>query len=606
MSHATMPRPPIAEEPSVEARASLRRALQALVGLTAFLAIAGTAWFLLHLRAESIRAAEERAAVGARLLEEHVVRTFRATEFIIDRVVDLGERHPIAELARSKAAWHELKTLSRGLPEPGTLWIVDARGRVALGTIAFPMQPNDVTDRFYFHAHKAQRQGLVVGPMVTAKSRDLQAFHLSKRIEDEGGGLIGVAVAGFDVPYFTDFYHSLGLGSRSALTIFRQDGQVVMRQPEPGRWIDASVAGGPTLTAATTRPHGILHAVSPLDGVERIAAYRRLDSFGVVVLCSVAMDDALAGWWRSVAIAGVLLVGVGGVLAIVGNIAFAGLRREATLMHGLEERIRERTEEARFQAEEARRANESKTRYLAAASHDLRQPLQAAGMFVEALSARMAGSPHFPILDKLRQSVDATQALLSTLLDASTLEAGRVEPRPAEFPVATLLATLVDQTEPEAARKGLRLGMVASDAWVASDPVLLERMLRNLLVNALRYTESGGVLLGCRRRGDCLAIQVVDTGPGIPPDQQVAVFDDFVRLGDKGGATSRGLGLGLAVVRRMAALMGHELELRSVVGKGSAFAVVVPLAQRRLSSGVEAGSASSRVMAENVAPRTQP
>ncbi len=608
MSHSARPSPPAADGPSTaHARQSLRRALRALVAVAVVLAVAGSGWFLFHLRREAIRATEERAVAGARLLEEHVLRTFRATEFIIDRVVDLGGTAPVAGLARSRAAWRDLTTLSRGLPEPGTLWIADADGRIALGTVAFPTRPTDITDRYYFQAHRDGRHGLVVAPLVATKSRDIQAFHLSKRIGSADGTFLGVAVAGFDAPYFTDFYRSLALGSNSALTILDLDGRVIMRQPDPERWIETTLTDSPALRAAASMPQGVLRGTSPMDGLTRIAAYRRIDQFGVIVLCSVAVDDALADWRRTAVIAGVLLLGAGGLLAALANIAFGGLRREERLMLSLEERVRERTEEARFQAAEARRANETKTRFLAAASHDLRQPLQAAGMFVEVLATRMAGSPHFSILEKLRQSVEATQTLLSTLLDASTLEAGRVEATPIEFPLATLMATLADQMEPEATRRGLRLSVVVTDAWVVSDPVLLERILRNLLVNALRYTTSGGALLGCRRRGGRLAIQVVDTGPGIPPDKQAQVFEDFVRLDDRAGGAARGLGLGLAVVRRMAALMGHDLELRSEIGKGSTFTVVVPLAQRRLSSsGVDAASASSRVMAENVAPSTQP
>jgi signal transduction histidine kinase len=346
-------------------------------------------------------------------------------------------------------------------------------------------------------------------------------------------------------------------------------------------------------------------AGSPLDGIMRAVAYRVVEPYGVVVICGIALDDALEPWREVAATGSAMLALVMTVLAVLANIAFRSLRREDDLMADLEERVRERTEQARCHAEDARRANETKTRFLAAASHDLRQPLQAAGMFVEALAARMGDSPHLPVLGKLRQSVDATQALLSTLLDASTLEAGGVVANPAAFPLAPLLASLVDQMEPQAQEAGLSLRMVATGVWVVSDPILLERVLRNLLVNAIRYTETGGVVLGCRRRGDKLAIQVVDTGCGIPSDRLDTVFDDFTRLGARREGASRGLGLGLGVVRRMAALMGHELELRSTLGRGSVFTVVVPV-HRPMSSGVDDGNASDLVKAANVAPSTSP
>jgi signal transduction histidine kinase len=180
------------------------------------------------------------------------------------------------------------------------------------------------------------------------------------------------------------------------------------------------------------------------------------------------------------------------------------------------------------------------------------------------------------VVEKLRQSLDATQSLLTMLLDLSTLEAGKVEPQINHFPLMPLLANLYDQMEPEATAKGLSLRVVPTGAWVRSDPVMFERMLRNLLVNAIRYTQKGGVLLGCRRRGERIAVCVVDTGIGIPADKMDTVFEDFTRLGDKGAGHQRGLGLGLGVVRRTAQLLDHAIEVRSVPGKGSCFGLVLP------------------------------
>jgi signal transduction histidine kinase len=242
--------------------------------------------------------------------------------------------------------------------------------------------------------------------------------------------------------------------------------------------------------------------------------------------------------------------------------------------------VQDRTMEAERRAEEARQANESKTRFLAAASHDLRQPLQAAGMFTEVLAGQISDPRQAKVLDKLRQSLDATNSLLTTLLDVSGLEAGKLKPNMATFRLMPLLSGLVEQMEPEASARGLSIGAVPTSATVTSDPVLLERLLRNLLVNAVRYTETGGIVVGCRRRGpDQLVIQVCDSGIGIPEDKQAAVFEDFVRLDTPADRTmGRGLGLGLGVVRRMAALLGHPLELVSKPGRGSRFGVVVPRA----------------------------
>ena len=555
-----------------------RHTLRALIASVTVLIVLACALFLAYLRGEALRGAEEKAASGARLLEEPVNRTFRTADFIVEQVAMLGRSQPMEHLANSESAWMRLTELKRGMPEPGTLWIIDAKGRSVLGTLTFPVRAASVADRHYFSAHLEKRRDLVIGPLVNTKQRDAQAFHLSRRIDDDQGTLLGVAVVGFDAITFTDFYRNLGLTPHSVLTVSGLDGRIVLRQPDPEQWAETYMpAQGPLMQAVQAgRTRGILRTVSPLDGVERMLAFRVLPEFGMVVSAGVALDDVLSNWWDTALLTVTAVLMLMGLLGWLAAMAFDSLKREEELIQGLEETVRERTREAEQRAEEARRANDSKTRFLAAASHDLRQPLQAAGMFVEALAARLGGSPHQAIVDKMRQSVDATQALLSTLLDVSTLEAGHIEPAPTSFALAPMMTALVEQLEPEATKRGLELRLVPTKAVVISDPVLLERMLRNLLYNALRYTKDGKILLGCRRRPGRVAICVDHTGFGIPVYMFATICEDFTRLGPMGPRADRGLGLGLAVVRRMAEQLDHDIEVRSRVDKGSSFAVVVP------------------------------
>lgn len=557
----------------------LRQRLRLLVATVTLGAAGAVLLFLVFLRQAAIDDATTRATDAARLLEEHIVRTLRATDFIVGRVAELGRSRPMAQLSNDERAWRELMALNQGLPEPGTLWVIDAEGSVRLGTLKFPANQRSVLDRLYFTAHRDTRRDLVIGPLVQVKTGD-QAFHVSRRIEEPGGRFLGVAVAGLNASTFTDFYRTLPLGPRASISIIDLEGRLIMRQPDPELWTGTSISAGQLMPALKRgQSSGFILATSPVDHVERLLAYRLVPEFGVVVAAGVAMEDVLTGWRQSV---GVTVVIAGLMAALLGTliiVTFSSLSREEDLVRGLEETVRERTEEAHAQAEEAQRANESKTRFLATASHDLRQPLQAAGMFVEALSARLEQTPHHAIVDKLRQSVDATQALLTTLLDVSTLEAGKIEPQISPFLLMPVLASLYDQIEHETNAKKLDLRVVPTGARIVSDSVLLERMLRNLLVNAARYTYQGGIVLGCRRHGDQIAICVVDTGDGIPDDKLDTIFDDFTRLGEKGSGASRGLGLGLGVVRRMAQLLNHRVEVRSVVGKGSCFAVWVPLAK---------------------------
>lgn len=560
--------------------AAPRQTLRALIISVTVLIVITCGLFLAYLRGEALHAAEEKAASVARLLDEHIARTFRTADFIVEQVAILGRTMPMDQLATSESAWMRLTELKRGMPEPGSLWIIDKKGRARLGTLTFPAHPVSLKERYYFAAHLEKRQDLVIGPLVQTKQRDSQAFHLSRRIDDADGNLAGVAAAGFDAITFTDFYRNLGLGQHAVLTVSGLDGRIILRQPDPEQWAAANMSStGPLMTAVNAgRTRGILRTVSPLDGVERVLAYRVLPDFGVIVSTGVALNDVLSDWWDTALLTVTAVLILMGLLGWLTAMAFDSLKREEELIQGLEETVRDRTREAEQRAEEARRANDSKTRFLAAASHDLRQPLQAAGMFVEALSARLGNSPHQNIVDKMRQSVDSTQALLATLLDVSTLEAGHIEPVPTTFALAPMLISLVEQLEPEASKRHLILRLVPTDAEIVSDPVLLERMLRNLLYNAMRYTKEGKILVGCRHRGDKIAICVVDTGIGIPEDKFTAIFEDFSRLGTKGYGSDRGLGLGLAVVRRMAELLDHGIEVKSQVDKGSTFAVVVPRA----------------------------
>ncbi|MFT3791668.1 MAG: PAS domain-containing hybrid sensor histidine kinase/response regulator [Rudaea sp.] len=238
----------------------------------------------------------------------------------------------------------------------------------------------------------------------------------------------------------------------------------------------------------------------------------------------------------------------------------------------LEQRVAERTAELERATHAAQTANETKTRFLAAVSHDLMQPLHAAQLFAHSLAAR-ADDEGRVTARHLHSSLAATESLLGGLLDMARLDAGKLVPRPRAFALNELLGALAAEFAALANEKGLGLRHVPTRVWVRSDPHLLRRVLQNFLSNALRHVESGHVLLGCRRAGAQLRIEVWDTGPGIAENETKLIFEEF-RRGSRAG--NQGLGLGLAIAQRMARLLGHDLDLRSRVGKGSVFAVTVP------------------------------
>lgn len=229
---------------------------------------------------------------------------------------------------------------------------------------------------------------------------------------------------------------------------------------------------------------------------------------------------------------------------------------------------------------QAEAANAAKTRFFAAASHDLRQPLQAMGLYLSVLQPR-AGErkDDADTLAHMRQCMTALDQILESLLDLSRIDSGQLTPARRAFPLQPLLDQLAGMYRAVARQKGLQLRVRRTSAWVNTDPVLLERALSNLLANALRYTSQGGVLLAARRRGEGWRVCVVDTGVGIPEDARESIYEEFVQLGNPERDPERGYGLGLATVRRIAALLQHPVHLRSRVGRGSGFMLDVPAAE---------------------------
>src|SRR5262249_961412 len=240
----------------------------------------------------------------------------------------------------------------------------------------------------------------------------------------------------------------------------------------------------------------------------------------------------------------------------------------------LERKVEERTRQLEV-------ANLAKSRFLAAASHDLRQPLHALGLFVAQLRPQMSAEERTRIIERVNASVSTMNELFNALLDISKLDAGATTPNLSDFPVAQLFARIESTFAEPAREKNLSFRVIPSSAWLRSDAILLERILLNLVSNAVRYTSQGGVIFGCGTHGPTQRIEVWDTGPGIPEDQRQNIFSEFYRITHPDRDQRGGLGLGLAIVDRLCRLLDQPVELRSTVGKGSCFAVILPAAPAR-------------------------
>ena len=292
----------------------------------------------------------------------------------------------------------------------------------------------------------------------------------------------------------------------------------------------------------------------------------------------------------------------GGIVTTYADISETAAFEEelAAANESLERRVAERTAELERLNQELARAktlaedaNLSKTRFLAAAGHDLLQPLNAARLYASSLveTAPDAPAEERAILARnVDASLEAVEEILSALLDISRLDAGATRPEIGDVSLNEAFRQLEIEFAPMARAKGLKLRFVGTGLAVRSDRRLLRRLLQNFVSNAIKYTPKGGVLVGARRRGDAVRVEVWDTGLGIPESKRARVFDEFHRL-DQGAKVARGLGLGLSIVQRLGRVLGHPIGLRSEHGRGSVFSVEAPLSHATLGGLARSGAA---------------
>lgn len=234
-------------------------------------------------------------------------------------------------------------------------------------------------------------------------------------------------------------------------------------------------------------------------------------------------------------------------------------------------------DELRLEKERAEEANLEKSRFLASASHDLRQPLHSLSLFLEALDHRLKQQDNRKLLEQAVSSVNSLDDLFNALLDISKLDAGIVEVSLRHFAIQPVIDRVLEDYKPLILKKGLQLSCVKSSAWVYSDEIAIERILRNLISNAAHHTHSGRILIGCRRlsKDGQISVTIIDTGTGIPDSEQSKVFSEFYQLNNPERDRSKGLGLGLAIVKRLVDLLDIKLELSSTIHKGSQFTIVL-------------------------------
>jgi len=360
------------------------------------------------------------------------------------------------------------------------------------------------------------------------------------------------------------------------------------KQMNYGRW-----AWGYTLGSGIT---GILWGSLPWLAMDAASLSNTLIItlilYGMIAACIGSHSPFLPAFFSYVITLGSLLafrfIVEGGSLALIGVLLLLFLVPNAiyavTLSRTIREGIARRFErevllaDVQEKREEAERANMDKSRFLAAVSHDLRQPLHALDLFHSSLKSKVADKDQQRLLGLASHSSHALGEMLGELMDIARFDAGKIVVRKRIVPLAPILRECTDEVRPLADEKGLDFRVrMSGKGCVETDPVLLKRILRNLLSNAIRHTGSGGVLVGTRMRGDDLIIEVYDTGPGIGEEQLSNIFDEFYQIDNPERDREKGLGLGLAIVQRVSRVLDHRVSVRSRPGRGSCFSVSLPL-----------------------------
>lgn len=549
----------------------------------------------------------------------HQLQAATAAERIL-RFVDELETHLRWLITPSWASTNEddrridaLRTL-RALAPVSTLRLLDPQGREQLRVSR--LGPDVVasgadlgrTDAYL----AARRQGRHIGPVYFQDdSEPYVTLHLGGPSARQGS-----VVADVNLKLIWDIVAATRIGEAGRMLLVDDAGRLishpdislVLRRADVSTLpqVQAALAAAPSGDAAP------LVAGRDLDGRKILSAHARLPSLGWSVITELPRAEVLAPVYASIRLsivallgglvaaivcglliarrmirpietltAGASRIGAGALdhrITITGSDEFAELGERFNEMAGglqaeratLEDKVAQRTQELA-------RANQAKSRFLASASHDLRQPLHALSLFVDELHANPTRERRERLNDKLAEAVGSLNGMFDAILDTSKIEADAIQPALSRFPVAPLCEALRVLFVPAASAKGLKLEIGSSELWLESDALLLQRILQNLLANAIRYTNNGSVTLSCNDRDGQLMIAVADTGPGIPAEMQSDIFGEFFRAPTPGQSGERGLGLGLFIVASFARLLNHPVSLDSVPGRGSTFSVQVPV-----------------------------
>lgn len=561
-----------------------RPRLSAIILLFSLLVLAvawGAVYAELRLQREDALRDEARQNTNlARVLQEQTVRVLAAVDQSTLRLSEAVRQ------GQFKTADFERIADATGLvPDILTqLSLVGADGRF-VGSNLDPMGRRtggvDLSDREHIRAHLAShlvpdvarqfsRQGLFIGKPVLGKVSGKWTIQLTRQITADDGRVLGVVVASLNPLYFEQVYSQVQLGARAAVSLIGDDRSVRARVVGGVSSGTGSVLGGNSVVGTPQLGReGTYIRTSGIDNVERIVAYHRVGDYPLLVLVATTTEAALQDWRDTMTVAV--------VLATLFSLAVLG----AAVLFLRSVRQLEATNRALQLSEaQAQSANQAKTEFLAAISHELRTPLTSIRGFSELMELRLGDAKYREQAGLIRKASEHLNALLTEILDLSKIEAGAMtlQPEPQDLP--ELLQATVDFFALTAASKGLALSLhidPQAPQTLVCDGLRLKQILNNLLSNALKFTAQGSVQLTVEVVAGEVAFHVADTGPGIPEDMQEAVFEKFRQGHARVSYEHGGTGLGLALARSLAELMGGRLTVQSVPGQGSRFTLYLPL-----------------------------
>jgi signal transduction histidine kinase len=559
-------------------------------------ALAGTLTVLLVFLGDLVLARHRDLESGERRLQhfgimmaEHTARTFEALDVLLrETATDLSNNRRDWESWNPSQGWEYIaQRHSRAMPQLRDLIIFDRLGNQRFISTYFPAPHINVRDRPYFGTLESGAEGATFGPYV-GRNSGRYTYAIARRLTGENGAFSGAVFAAVEPSYLQDFCWSNRLSDDFEAVLTNAKGEIVascrptdLSRQSPilgaaaasvlfagklqGKVPETGLAGG----------NGLLISVSPVPG------------FGDLRILTAIPEATLLASWRSrlfeLGTLGLLvtLVLLVGALLIRRQVReMASMTSELAASHDhLEERVREATVELAGQKDAAERANTAKSRFLAAASHDLRQPLHALSLFATDLQRQVRGgtAQELPRLaEQIATSTTVLGELLDSLLDISRLDVAGIKPDIRPCALQPIFDRLADSFRRASADRKIRLRFRPTSRWVETDPVMLERIIANLVSNALRYTAAGGsVLVAARRRGKDVAIEVRDNGIGIATEHQAAIFAEFYQVGNTAREQNKGLGLGLSIVDRLARALDIRIALLSRLGAGTRFALTV-------------------------------